>query len=221
MIRTRLVLLGLMAVFAIGAVASAPAYAMPEFKPSTAQAFTGTQTGKGLLENSKSEKVECTGGGSPGQIVNATLVGQVVVKFTGCSSSGLACETSGASAKEIRTRTLKGELGETIKGTTTVAVEALEPESGSVEATFTCGGLVPITVKGGVVCEVKPTGKLSLKGELICKGSKGTQEFTGYLGSENGIVTVKELIEERNNATLKSSETATAVITYTKEVEVT
>jgi hypothetical protein len=216
MIRMRLVLLGLMAVLAISAVAEATASAAPEFKPSTKQSFTGTQLGKGFLEVNTIEKIECTGGSSPGEIISATLVGKVLVKFTGCKSLLGTCTTSGASSGEIRTVTLKGELGETAK----VTVEGLLPESGTTQSSFSCGS-EPITVKGGTICAVEPTGKQVLLGKLNCEQSKGKQKYTAFDGSENG----------RNNAyhpeTLKAGETkesgeqAVADITYAKDVEVT
>jgi hypothetical protein len=214
-----------MAVFAISAVVSAPAYALPEFKPSTKQKFTGKQVGSGTLENTAGEKVSCTGGGGPGEIASATLVAKVVVKFTGCSSSGQECLSSGASAKEIRTKTLKGELGEEKTGK--VTVEGLEAETGKTEAEFECSPSffkVKIKVTGGVICKVEPVGPpATTKGKLNCEQSGGKQKYTSFEGSESKTVRTLELIEEntKQNKTLKSGEMATAEIEYEKAVEVT
>jgi hypothetical protein len=224
MIRMRLVLLGLMAVLAISAVAAASASAAPLFKPSTKQSFTGLQLGKSFLEVNGLEKIECTHGSTAGQIVSAALVGNVVVKFTTCTSLIGTCTTSGATSGEIRTNTLHGELGETAKesgSATNVAVLGLLPESGKTQTSFSCGS-EPFTVKGGTICAVEPLGVPALTGKESCVQSGGKQKYTAFDGSENG----------KNNAyhpeTLKgtqaivtSGEQATYDITYEKAVEVT
>jgi hypothetical protein len=217
MIRMRLVLMGLMVVFVISAVAAASASAAPLFKPSTKQTFAGLQLGQSTLFVSTLEKISCTHGSTAGEIIGAALVGNVVVKFTGCSSLLGKCTTSGAATEEIRTNTLNGELGETEKQ----AVLGLLPASGKTQASFSCG-TTAIVVKGGTICAVEPLGALSLTGKESCAQSGGEQKYKAFDGSENG----------KNNAyhpeTLKGSssivesgEEAVYDITYQKAVEVT
>jgi hypothetical protein len=215
---TRIRVIGpvLVAIFAIGAIASASAFAEPTF--STTAKFTGKQIGTGNLETpSGLEKVECKTGESPGEIVNSTQTKKVVVKFEKCKSLLGSCKTAGASAEEIRTSTLKGELG--LVGTNEAA-EALEPESGTVEATFECGGL-GITVKGGVACAIGPTGKAQTTSKLACEGSGGAQKFTSFNGSSTKTTRTVELITEKGGKTTKSDESATAEITASVAVEIT
>ena len=154
---------------------------------------------------------------SPGEIVNTTQTKKVVVKFEKCKSLIGKCKTVGASAEEIRTVTLKGELG--LVGTNEAA-EALEPESGTTEATFECGGL-GITVKGGVACAIGPTGKPQTTSKLTCEGSGGAQKFTSFLGSSTKATRTVELITEKGGKTTKSDEDATAEITTSTAVEIT
>lgn len=215
--RIRLVLLGLMAVLAFTAIAAASASAaLPEF--STTAKFTGKQVGSGFLETTSGlEKVTCKSGSSPGAIVNKTQTGGVVVKFNECKSLLGACKTSGASTEEIRTQTLKGELG--LVGTA-VTAEALEPEAGTVEATFECGG-IPVTVKGGVACEVSPTKAKQTTSKLKCEGSNGAQKYTSFEGSSTKAKRTVELITEKSGGTSKSDEEAEAEITTSVAVEIT
>jgi hypothetical protein len=211
-----------MAVFAISAVASTSAYALPEFSPGTKNAFTSSQLGPATLENTAGEKIECSGGSSSGEIINATQVGKVVVKFTGCASSGQECE-SGATLKEIDTKTLKGDLGLTHEGGL-VVVLGLEAETPPVEATFECSPKllkVKITVKDGVICQVGPIKTLALVGELNCAQTGGIQKYKTFLDSSTGALRTLLLLEEKGGKITISGEKASADIKYTTDVEVT
>jgi hypothetical protein len=217
MIRMRLVLLGLMAVLAISAVAAASASAAPLFQPSTKQSFTGLQLGTSFLEVNTIEQIKCTHGSTSGEIIGAALVGSVVVKFTGCSSLLGKCKTSGAAEEEIRTNTLHGELGETVKQ----AVLGLLPESGTTQTSFSCG-TTPLTVKGGTICAVEPLGIPALTGKESCVESGGKQKYKAFNGSENGKNNAyhPETLKG-TSAIVESGEEAVYDITYQKAVEVT
>jgi hypothetical protein len=239
MLRIRLVLLGLMAMAAIGAVAAASASAAaPEFKLSATGKFpvpfnsTG-KTAKLLTGNSK-RKVECGPSTSTGEISGVKELKKVVIKFTGCTAEGPLFTTaecqSGSTKKEIVPHTAKGILVLGIDGSTKSTVVALEPETGGETfATFTCEDLGQTenqTVKGSVICEISPTGKLQKTSKLTCaEASAGKQLFTVYENSSGK--TVKDLLLTEGSGALEtyaaedSAQVVTAEQASTEAVEIT
>ncbi len=181
--RIRMFGLALVAVFAMGAIASATASALPalpqlvnkEEKALVKTGFKGTSK-ESTFETKSGESVKCKADTITGKITGLSS-DEAEVKFTGCSAVGglLKCKTKGAASGEIvlkETSTLvwlneaKEEPGEDFSLPTNVVIE--------------CTGLASETleVKGGTLC---PTTKaLSLKATVTCKQSKGVQEPTEY-----------------------------------------
>jgi hypothetical protein len=239
MIRIRLVLIALVAVFAFSAVAAASASASPpEFKLSATGKFpvkfnSTSKVAKLLTSNSK-RKVECSASTSVGEIGGVKEVKKVVIKFTGCTAEGPLFTTaecqSGSTKKEIVPHTAKGILVLGIDGSTKATAIALEPESGGETfATFTCEDLGQTenqTVKGSVICETTPTGKLSTTSKLVCaQASAGKQLFTVYENSSGK--TVKDLLLTEGSGALEtysaedSAQVVSAEQATTEAVEVT
>src|ERR1700761_7755658 len=107
-VRFRVMGLALVALFAIGAAASASASAsLPELvnkegKEVVKKKFTGKASGTSTFETKGGEAVKCTGGTTVGEVTG--LKTQTVEnKFTKCTAAAglLKCKTSGAAAGEI------------------------------------------------------------------------------------------------------------------------
>ncbi len=135
MSRTRLILLGLLAVVAVGAViastsgaeppagacttvTSAPAYCVAGVPPASPEKFEGTNVGEATLKATVSmvkTEIKCETGKSKGTIEDgaAGTVGKSAVTdtFEGCKLiKPTDCKLSVADEEEIKTSELKGEL---------------------------------------------------------------------------------------------------------------
>jgi hypothetical protein len=135
MSRTRLILLGLLAVVAVGAViastsgaeppagacttvTSAPAYCVAGVPPASPEKFEGTNVGEATLKATVSmvkTEIKCATGKSKGTIEDgaAGTVGKSAVTdtFEGCKLiKPTDCKLSVADEEEIKTSELKGEL---------------------------------------------------------------------------------------------------------------
>jgi hypothetical protein len=163
----RLAGLMLVAIMAMSFAVSSVAMAAPEFKP-TGATITGTSGTAKLVAGGNT--VTCSTSGSTGTITSATLAGNVVVNFLGCTSSGSGgsnCATKStntSTAGLILTTTLHGVLGTTSSG---AAALLLLPISGKRFVTLeanTC--TIETAVTGNVAGLVEPTGKSQTTGTL-------------------------------------------------------
>jgi len=201
----RTVVVALVTVFALSvvSVSAASATSLPEFKPSTKQAFTSKISPFFLETKRREEWLECTAGKTVGEIVNATQVGEVVVTLTGCRIPGLntTCHTSGKSSGEVVTNALKGELGET--GTTVVL--GLEPEkAGEAVAVYECS-IDKITVKGGVIGKIEPIGKPETTFKQVWSQAGGEQTYKSFEGSSTKKVRSLHLEWAINSGTVEEA----------------
>jgi hypothetical protein len=208
--------LALVAAFAMSALASAAAYAAPEFKGAGNTEAKGTtfkaKSGTSKLEGTVT--ITCKEDEAEGEITGATTVGKVKVTYKGCESSKKECKSSGAKEGEIKTTALKGSLGEVEKAEAESEVgENLEPESGkeftSVESCTPLG--VKVKVEGSIIGEVKPIKKLGTTGELIYKESGKKQQIKKFKGGKEDVLT----------ADGSSGLETTDNVTFSKEIEVT
>jgi hypothetical protein len=111
-----------------------------------------------VLQPISGERVECSGLSASGEYTSAKTVGAVSSTFTGCevADTSITCQ-SGATAGEITTSTLDGELGfEKQESPPTSSVPAIDlfPASGTVVAEFNCGGFASVVVTGSVIHDV-------------------------------------------------------------------
>lgn len=218
----RLVGLAFAAVLAVSAVvATAASAALPEFKPSTKQSFT-TTSGTSTLAGGGNEVV-CTADSSTGEITGATSVGSVIVKFTGCKSSGsggsgCAQKSVGASGtEEIVTTTLNGLLG-TVKSAEAASETGLylAPASGKKFTTLAGTTCTPESaVTGTIAGEVTPKKVSQTTGKLIFTASNKKEKIKA-IGIPTGEVS-PELVAFSETATESTSEE----VKFTKAVEVT
>lgn len=167
--------------FAAFAAASASA-ALPEF--STTSTFTGSG-GAGTLKTVGNATVKCTSnevvGAPAAEVVGGTKeVKNGLIAFKGCESNvGTKCKNT-TTAGEIRTATLKGQLGyvEPAALGGPVAV-GLSPASGTTFAEFECA-TVKDKVTGCVLGKVTPVNTNTKEYALALAEAAGKQNITSY-----------------------------------------
>jgi len=199
--RIKIIGLALVAMFAIGAVASATASAVePEWnivKEVTNRKLTAAnQAGvKSILESNNllKTKVECTTNKTTAGEVGATgtkTVSGVKILFTGCTSALGGCKSAGKMAGEIETATLSGEIGYLVKPTKV----GVDLTNAVALANFECGGTA-IEVTGSVIGEITPL-KTVIKHTgaafvLTYEEKEGKQKFTKFEGGATDVLFAK------------------------------
>ncbi len=168
-------------------------------------------------------KVECATEHATGEAVGSDQVANVSVRFTNCLIFGVdACKSPGASAGEVRTETLKGQLGYIEKAGTKVGV-LLEPvvakgrfanlECENIELNVSVGVgnategafYTPEATGGydGVISPITPVNTMT---------PKFTQEYTANANHENvpnhfegGHIELLETFQETREAPIESN----------------
>jgi hypothetical protein len=149
-----LCLAGVCAVFA--ATSASASAALPEFSGPFPKAFTST-SGASTLETVKGTKFTCKADTNTGEITGPKE-GHVTIKFTGCESSGLACNSSGAAPGEVITNVLTVTLLYTNRERKTVGLQLSSPPTGAPFMEFSCGA-IPVSVRGSVTGGLTPVNK--------------------------------------------------------------
>jgi hypothetical protein len=136
--------------------------------------------GSGLaatLETVTKAKITCTTSASHGEYTGAKTE-TATFTFSGCESKVLhaPCQSSSASAGEIRTASLVGELGFIKDSEPLLPAVGLDyrPESGTSVMKFECGG-VEEAVTGSVIASATPLEKTTTAYALKFKAAKGLQ----------------------------------------------
>ncbi len=188
--RIRFIALAIGAALTLGAAVSATASAaLPEwFKGGaviTANIKFKGKSGAGLLETKGGTQVKCTGGSAEGEIAPAKAVAKTEVAFTGCKLvGGGECKTVGDAAEEIKTKSLKGELGY-LEKPTKVGLKLEPEEAGGLYSKFVCVlfGNVTEEVKKAVIGQVEPLNVEQTTGKLVfAQTPKGVQKFKKFEG---------------------------------------
>jgi hypothetical protein len=191
--------------------------------------ITGT-SGAGTLETASGKTVTCTADKSEAEVSGPKKLAKVFVTFTGCASSGVKCNTSGAAAGEIKTKELEGEIGYIepkankevgldLWPSSRTATEKKNHEFNALFVEFECTGFAKSKVRGSVIGKLTPvntpTKTLTL---TYTKGAaKGEQKLKKLEGVEGGVEDV--LQSSLNGAAFeKSSEETTDTNTFGEEV---
>jgi hypothetical protein len=197
--KARGVLLALVAVFVMSAVATAAASAAkPEFKPvPTKKKFT---ISGGVSEWGSGEgDIECAKTSATGEIDSAQTVGNVVVVYSGCTSTGSGganCPVNsvGAKAGEIVTGSLDGELG-TVATSQAASGVGLRFKPASTKTWFTeqKNECTPeLAFKGQLAAEVSIIGKKQTTNKLVLEpGASG--EKIKEITLDSGVTEKPEL----------------------------
>jgi hypothetical protein len=152
----RSALVALMAVLALGAVATASASAAtPEFTGTFPNTFVlGGTNGFSMITEGKHEVVSC-GGTNTGELT-AAKVAAATLAFTGCRNTGRpTCQTAGAKEGEVRTAALAGKLVSIDKGRE-VGID-FTPKTGTTFAEMECSGTAgkeTLKVRGALILTV-------------------------------------------------------------------
>jgi hypothetical protein len=189
--------LALVAAFAFAALAGSATAAGPVFytkaaigEAGKAVSFSGT-LGPAFLEGKGGTKITCKAGKASGEATGATTTENNVTEFTGCETSGVPCENSGAGI--IDTKVLKGTLGNVVAGKTPgVRLFSQAGGRGASLAEFTCaGGSIAVNVVGSVIGSTTgAAGKTPAEGKfgasmgLVFAESKGIQKYTKFVAGE-------------------------------------
>jgi len=137
------------------------------------------------LETVKGTKVTCTGENSVGEYTGEKTTGNIVMRFTGCKSSGFPCSSTGAPTGEIVSNLLEGELGWEVKPTKATTVLFPVGHAGAF-AEFSCASIL-FTMRGAVHDRATPANKMLLTTTLHYVQTKGEQKpekFEGGLSDE-------------------------------------
>jgi hypothetical protein len=161
-----------------------------EWEPGVAKAgFTTTlQEGKAILETLKKSKVTCKAESSAGKIAGTKELVKVVVRLTGCESSGEKCTTLGHAEGELATKKLEGELGWEVKDLKKVALDLYPVGKTGPFLEYSCVGGVPITVTGAVLVPVKAD-KMLATSTLKYAATKGKQKPEHLEGGPTEVLT--------------------------------
>jgi hypothetical protein len=191
---SRLFGLTLVAVMALGLVVASTAFTEPEFHPIGAK-FTGVGLGLNTL-SAAGNTIVCENNTTSGTISNATLVGGVVVTFTGCKSSGTTeknctIKSVGAAEGTIVTNTLHGVLGLILpKGTGSGVGLLLLPVTTKKFVVLSSNKCtVETSVTGNVAGEVRPVGGgLVLNGQLLFQAGTSGESIKDFDLSTGGLL---------------------------------
>jgi hypothetical protein len=160
--------------------------------------FSGT-LGAAFLEGKTSKsKITCTGGTATGEVTGPTTGTNGVTAFTGCETSGLKCESTGAGEGNITTAKLDGVLGNVTATTPGIRLFApgeagKKPKTGAL-AEFKCGGtLVTAVVTGSVIGSLSGAsgttpaeGKFAASTKLTFAETAGKQKYESFLAGQCG-----------------------------------
>lgn len=202
--RFRLIGVALVAVFALGAVLSASAFALPEFliggegKPGS---YTGKNVGNAILENSAGTQVTCTAAKGAGGFVSDNA-GTFKISFEKCKSGSIACKGAGDGTEIILSEGSFNEVFDTLGTGVTLGVATLFLPH---ETSFECTGFAVSKVKGDVLCLVTTPLTSSTSHTFACKGvAKGKAAEKSYFNDSGTAVTV-QLLSSLNGAAFSES----------------
>jgi hypothetical protein len=220
-----LLAVALVVVCAYGASA---AFAAPEFKAEgggsvAGTSLTTTSANPVLYTKGAGIKIKCSSEESTGQIASSTTINKTAVTYAGCrafhgtTECGEARTKAGTVAEQIKTKTLKGKLGEVAATEATSEVGLrLEPESGTtfveIELKPSCNGLSSATITGHVIGEASPINVFSTTGNLNFETVAEEQKIKKFVG---GATEVLEAFF------FKSALEANEAVTFGKAIETT
>lgn len=192
--------------------------APPRFLPLILPKFTIKGGTTKLYDKANKVVITCTSNEGNGEITSETKLGKIFLKYHGCTGTknGVGCtvKSEGASAEEIDTKELQGDLGN-VKASEAESEAGIDlAPSGTTELmllTGTCTPPCPDMVAGNVVGEIPKAALLEegSKEELIfseasetqkIKKLEGTEDVLTVFGSEGALSSVEELTFEEEVA---------------------
>lgn len=214
--RSKLLGLALTSIVALAAVFSAPAFALPELLGQAPNAeFTGKNTAENpTLETTKEEKIVCKEAAEEG-IQETNTLGPFHIHFTGCKSSGFACNTSGDGSGVILTLGTFHYVYDHLGSGSELGIAILFlPE----EQTIKCTALVTLKVKGSVLCLVSESFTFETTHNFTCSESKGVPSETTWWNDEGGEQHAKLETSKNGGSFIESAEATSASFTFGSRV---
>jgi alpha-tubulin suppressor-like RCC1 family protein len=155
--------------------------------PGVAKRGFTSSAGATTLETVKGTKVLCTAEAGKGEYLGLKLIGNVVLKFSGCTSQGGECTSVGGHSREVVTNPLEGVLG--IRKATATPRLALQlfPSGFEPVAEFSCLGGTTFVVRGAVTVPVV-SNKMQLTSALKFAARRGRQKPEGFEGGPREIL---------------------------------
>ena len=186
-----------------------------EWQPGAGKNKLKTTGGTGKLETLNGTTVTCVTEESGGEFNSPKTVSGVVVKFTGCKSAGITCNTEGSKEGEIVTKQLEGKIGfekrELVATKSKIAFDLFPiAADGGLYVTFNCGVSLHITVGGSVLVPLKPTNKMLSTLTLKYSATKGHQKPEHFEGEPNDVLVteINGKKPEQSGITISSTQTA-------------
>jgi hypothetical protein len=232
--RIRLLGLTLIALIALGAFASANAFAeLPEILPVPTAAnpakFTSEAPTEAKLITTKDNEVKCKKAKNKGEFTSQDA-GTVLIEFEGCEAFSLPCNSEGDKAGVILLKGAMQLVDVLPTGTLDLGIW-IEPKNaaGTKDLSFTCGGIFTITVLGSVIGVID-----NAKGELLTTGTKAKEFKALWKQAKLGEQEIKECMSlkalcEKGPFELKAdvgegeelaAEIADATLIFEKEISV-
>ena len=203
LMRHRAVKIGLIAAGTTLAVTASVMAASPEFfkggvKLAAGQAVEYQSKNANSIINNLGvvgAKITCKGGSANGKTNGPTEIQKLVVTFTGCENAlTQSCNSPTRGAGEIRTESLKGQLGYLVKAGGKPAGLSYEPESNvtRVFLEYKCAPLLGFTkVTGLALGEVPKTPKQRTWEAVFAPNVAGTAEKWVQFEEKGGLFELK------------------------------
>jgi hypothetical protein len=179
-----------------------------EWSPGIAKAhFSSTlKEGRVTLETVTKVKMTCNTESGTGEYSGTKEVANIIVRFTGCETSGHKCTTPGLAEGELQTKTLEGELGWEAKAGKSVALDLYPVGKTGAFMEYHCIGGVPVTVAGSILAPVEAD-KMLLTTPLKYKASKGKQKPEQFEGGPLDVLTANGKVSEQLGETASLTQT--------------
>ncbi|HTZ87141.1 MAG TPA: hypothetical protein VMB05_10790 [Solirubrobacteraceae bacterium] len=182
-------------------------------KPLELTGFSGVikEATSAVFETVNKNVVTCTGETVTGKYTGNKTTGEVFLTFTGCTSFGMTCTTSGRAAGTIATNQLEGMLGIEELGAEPAlnkVGEQLFPvgHSGPL-ASFSCEG-VKMTLAGSIISPAAENA-MKLTTTIHSKASKGKQNPQNFVGEtpEPLMATIESGSPEQGGESVATNQT--------------
>lgn len=175
------------AMFALPAVASAGTWEVSSIEKFTTHSGTTILTQDPISAGEEVTEVTCTTSTGTGKYTTKTTGEELTLTFTGCTAPSIFgpvnCTTSGQASGTIKTTDLKFDnimIESTVQLPPLGLAGILITSNAGHFASFTCGGIIPVEVKGnGIVGEIERNcGSSSTTAGLnFVSSATGTQKY--------------------------------------------
>jgi hypothetical protein len=177
----------LVAVFLVNAVAVATASAAeePELRKAGGAELAkkkfkeAATSGKYVLETKGQGAIECTSSAVEGEVISSTE-SEATVTLTGCSSSGIKCNSEETGSKEGRIRSVLSIRPRWLRGSRRLVLFLLTMLPRTRQVVLICSALQTLKVNGGFLANAGEIEKSHTELKLEARQTGGVQEFKEF-----------------------------------------